>query len=60
MMEQNKKEWIGRKVFLILKSGRKYSGFVISFTDKFICIKDKFLEDVMASVDEISSLEVEG
>ena len=58
-MEKQNKDWIGKKVFLVLKSGRKYSGIVNSFDDKFICITDKFKENVMASVSEISSMEVE-
>lgn len=59
MMEGQNNDWIGKKVFLILKSGRKYSGIVNSFDDKFISITDKFNEKVMASVSEISSVEVE-
>ena len=44
------KRWEGKKVFIILKSGRKYSGEVIEVElDKdliFITIKDKFNSNV--------------
>lgn len=59
MMEDNHNDWIGKKIFLVLKSGRKYSGIVKSIDKNFICIKDKFGENVMASISEISSMEVE-
>lgn len=51
--------WIGKKVFLVLKSGRKYSGIVKETTENFIFIRDKFDEKVVVSISEISSLEEE-
>lgn len=57
-MDENN-EWIGKKVFLILKSGRRYSGIVKSFDSNFVLIIDKFNENVMASISEISSMEQE-
>lgn len=53
------KDWIGKRIYLILKTGRKYSGKVISFDNLFLSIIDKFGEKVMVSVSDISSLEEE-
>ena len=58
-MENKFDGWIGKKVYVILKSGRKYSGIVNEATESFIFILDKFKEKVMISISEISSLEEE-
>ncbi len=50
---------IGQKVYVILKSGRKYSGIINSVEEGIIYITDKFGDPVMFSISEISSLEVE-
>lgn len=55
----NNNVWIGKKVYLVLKSNRRYSGIVKDFTSSFIILKDKYDENVMASISEISSLEEE-
>jgi len=52
-------DWIGKKVFLSLKSGRKYTGVIKEVTENFIFILDKFNEKVVVSISEISSLEEE-
>jgi small nuclear ribonucleoprotein (snRNP)-like protein len=60
MMEENDGNgWEGKKVFLLLKSGRKYTGIVSSFDKDFIFIVDKFGDKVMCSTSEISSIEEE-
>jgi small nuclear ribonucleoprotein (snRNP)-like protein len=51
--------WIGKKVFLILKTGRKYSGVIKETTESFIFILDKFNNKIVISISEISSLEEE-
>ena len=58
-MEDKFDIWIGKKVFLILKSGRRYSGIVKETTENFIFLIDKFGEKVIVSISEISSLEEE-
>ena len=59
MMEDKFKDWIGKKVYLSLKSGRKYSGVIKETTESFIFIRDKFDERVVVAISEISSLEEE-
>jgi len=52
-------EWKNKKVFLVLKSGRKYSGVIKETTESYIFLLDKFDEKVMVAISEISSLEEE-
>jgi small nuclear ribonucleoprotein (snRNP)-like protein len=52
-------QWKGKKVFLSLKSGRKYTGVINEVTQSFIFLLDKFNEKVVVSISEISSLEEE-
>ena len=54
-----KKEMIGQKVFVILKSNRRYSGIINNIEEGIVYLTDKFDESVMFSLSEISSLEVE-
>lgn len=49
----------GKKIYVILKTGRFYSGVVKSIDDNFITMIDKYGEIVMFSKSEISSLEEE-
>jgi sRNA-binding regulator protein Hfq len=49
----------GKKVYVILINGRKYTGAVKETTDRFVFILDKFNQNVTVRVDEISSLEEE-
>jgi len=58
-MEDKFKGWIGKKVFLVTKSNRRYSGIIKETTENFIFIIDKFAEKVVISISEISSLEEE-
>lgn len=58
-MEDKFEGWKGKKVFLSLKSGRKYSGVIKEITESFLFILDKFNEKVVVSISEISSLEEE-
>lgn len=51
--------WIGRRVFLVTKSQRKYTGIIKEVTDSFIFILDKFDEKVVINISEISTIEEE-
>jgi ribosome maturation factor RimP len=51
--------WIGKKVFLVTKTSRKYSGIIKSFDEQHLSMHDKFGNYVIISTSEISSLEEE-
>lgn len=51
--------WKGKKIFIITKAGRKYSGIIKETTENFIFLTDKFNEKVVISISEISSFEEE-
>jgi small nuclear ribonucleoprotein (snRNP)-like protein len=53
------KEFIGKKVYVILKTNRVYTGIVQSVDGGIILMIDKYHRPVMFNVSEISSLEVE-
>jgi len=53
------KEMIGEKVYVILKSGRKYSGIINSIHEGIVYLTDKYNEPVLFNISEISSMEVE-
>ena len=52
-------EWIGKKIFLVTKAVRKYSGIIKTFDSQHLTMIDKFGDLVIISTEEISSLEVE-
>ncbi len=59
-MEDKKSGLEGKKIYVVLKSGRVYSGVMQSIDDNdMITITDKFDKLVMFAKSEISSLEVE-
>jgi small nuclear ribonucleoprotein (snRNP)-like protein len=49
--------WIGKKVFLVTKTNRKYSGIVKTFDEQHLSMNDKFNQNVIISSSEISTLE---
>ena len=49
--------WIGKSIFLRLKTDLVYSGKIISADDNFLTIIDKFGNHVMIAVSEISKME---
>lgn len=58
------KDWMGKKVFLRLVTGRVYSGTVTYVSEEknglcFLKIKDKFNLDVMFTSGEISEIKEE-
>lgn len=58
------KKWIGKKVFIILKSKRQYSGMVINIDNTspplvFITIKDKFDKEVTFVQNELEVIQEE-
>ena len=60
MMKENKfSNFVGKKVFIILKSGMIYNGIVKETTESFIFILDKFNEKVVINISEISTIEEE-
>ena len=52
-------DWIGKKVYISLKSGMRFTGVVLEETSVNLTIKDKFSHNVMISKDEISLLKEE-
>ena len=56
-MKNKFEEWIGKKVFLKMKSGSFYNGVVKEVTESFIFILDKFNEKVIVNISDISSVE---
>ena len=57
-MKQNEfSKFLGKQVFISLKSGLIYNGIVKETTENFIFISDKFNKPVTIAVSEISSLE---
>ena len=53
------KDWIGKKIFVQLKSGAVYTGVVINVDDLFIYIVDKFGIDVLFAISDISKMKEE-
>lgn len=51
------REFEDKYVYVILKNKRQYYGKVISVSDNFIKLNDKFGDLVMFSIDEISFIE---
>lgn len=59
-MKDVMQEMKGKKVFLVTKAARRYSGTVKEVTDNFIFLIDhKFGEKVVINFSEISSIEEE-
>jgi len=58
------KYWEGRKVYIILKNNRRYSGTVIKIESSgilsWITILDKFQKRIGFSVEEIELIQEEG
>lgn len=60
MMEEGScQKWKGKKVFILLKSGRVYTGQVIHDDFVFLTLKDKFSKTVQVSFDDISVIQEE-
>jgi len=53
------KKFIGKKVFILLKSGRRYEGIINTTTGDSIVLNDKFNDLVFINVSEISSMNEE-
>ena len=58
-MEDKFNSWIGKKVYIVLKSGRKYEAVIKETTESFLFLLDKFNEKVVVSISEISSIQEE-
>jgi ribosome maturation factor RimP len=57
MKENNFSKFIGKRVFIVLKSGMIYNGVVKETSENFLFIKDKFDNPVVINLADISSLE---
>lgn len=57
-MNESIKKLVNKDVFVILKSGRVYSGRINSIEENMIEMTDKFKKGVLFNSAEISSLEV--
>ena len=55
--ETNYTLMIGKRVFLVTKLGRKYTGLVKTFDSQHISMIDKFDNFVIVSTDEIHTIE---
>ena len=60
MNEENLNEFLGKRVFIILKSDRHYTGLVNALEDKTLYLIDKFNHIVFIDINEISSIEEKG
>lgn len=58
-MNNKIKELTNKKVFVILKTGRKYSGIIKEINNNLIYLEDKYNQLVFFNIEEISSLEEE-
>ena len=52
-------EMVGRRVYIILKSGRKYTAFVDDVEGSLLKIRDKYGKIVYISSNEISIIQEE-
>lgn len=57
-MEENK-EWINKRVFVMLENNRVYNGMVIKFEGRWITIIDKFDKLIMLNLSDIKILQEE-
>jgi small nuclear ribonucleoprotein (snRNP)-like protein len=63
MEEKNKEDenssWAGKRVYLVLKGNRYYTGVVQSFNNQFLIMIDKFGNKLMCDISQIASIEEE-
>jgi len=59
MEEKELKQFLEKKVFVNLKSGRFYSGRINSIKNNSVTLTDKFGDIVLFDISEISSIETE-
>jgi len=53
------KEWIGKRIFLILNSNHNYTGEVIDADENFISIIDKFGIKISINISDIKIIKEE-
>ena len=58
MIEDDKKRLVGQKVYIELKSGRKYNGSIQNIISQKVKLIDKYGDLVMFTIDDISIIEV--
>lgn len=49
--------WIGKRIFVVLRNGLKYSGTVLDANEEFVRIRDIFNADVTFRVSDISLIQ---
>jgi len=59
MEEKELRQFLEKKVFINLKSGRFYSGKINSIKNNSVTLTDKFGDIVLFDISEISSIETE-
>lgn len=59
MEEKELRQFLEKKVFINLKSGRFYSGKINSIKNNSVILTDKFGDIVLFDISEISSIETE-
>jgi len=52
-------DWIGKRVYIILKGERRYQGIVLTVDDDFIKLRDKFEKEVVISLTDIAVIQNE-
>lgn len=52
-------KFLNKKVFILLKSSRQYTGKIQKITGNSLILIDKFNDIVFINISEISSMEVE-
>ena len=52
-------DWKGKRVYLVLKNSRVYTGIVLMGDECFLKIKDKFDKEVVINVTDIAVIQDE-
>jgi len=59
IMMDGLEKFLNKKVFILLKSSRQYTGKIQKITGNSLILIDKFNDIVFINISEISSMEVE-
>lgn len=50
-------EWVGKRIYIVLKSGRIYTGQIISYADEWFHILDKFGKNISLQTSQIEVIQ---
>jgi small nuclear ribonucleoprotein (snRNP)-like protein len=53
----NWKDWNGKRIYIVLKSGRIYTGQILSYKDDWFHILDKFGMEISLQVSQIEVIQ---